>query len=98
MQGRLKFRHDEERARAKKMGIDDENKIYMLDELATGNVMFAATGVTQGPLLDGVKFFGGGATTESLVMRSESGTIRLISSTHHFANKPKSTWNTGIKN
>lgn len=98
MQGRLKFRHDEERARAKKMGIDDADKIYSIEELAAGDVMFAATGVTQGSLLDGVNFFGGGATTESLVMRSESGTVRVISSTHHFEKKPAYSWNTGLKN
>ncbi len=88
MQGRLKFRNDEERTRAKKMGIDDENKIYTLNELAQGDVMFAATGVTSGDFLKGVRFFGGGASTHSIVMRSKTGTIRYIEGIHHFETKP----------
>lgn len=87
-QGRLKFRNDEERARARKMGIVDEDKIYRIDELATGHVMFAATGVTNGDFLKGVRFFGGGCTTHSVVMRSKSGTIRYIEAVHHFETKP----------
>ncbi|EKD42438.1 MAG: hypothetical protein ACD_73C00155G0004 [uncultured bacterium] len=82
MQGRLKFRNDDERARAKKMGIVDENKIYKLNELASGDVMFAATGVTNGDFLRGVRFFGGGASTHSLVMRSKTETIRYIKAKH----------------
>lgn len=97
MQGRLRFRHDEERARARGMGIRDEHRIYELDELASGNVLFAATGVTTGSFLRGVTFFGGGATTQSVVMRSESGTVRVISSTHHFQTKPAYSWATGLK-
>jgi fructose-1,6-bisphosphatase II len=96
MQGRLRFRHDEERARAKKMGITDEHKIYGLEDLASGNVMFAATGVTSGTFLDGVRFFGGGARTQSVVMRSKSGTVRVIDSTHHFNTKPEYSWATGL--
>jgi fructose-1,6-bisphosphatase II len=88
MQGKLKFRNDEERARARKMGIVDENKIYKLDELACGHVMFAATGVTNGDFLKGVHFFGGGCSTHSVVMRSKSGTIRYIEAVHHFETKP----------
>lgn len=88
MQGRLKFRNDEERARAKKMGIMDEGRIYQMEELASGQVMFAATGVTNGDFLKGVRFFGGGASTHSVVMRSQSGTIRYIEATHHFDTKP----------
>jgi len=87
-QGRLKFRNDEERARAKKMGISDENRVYQRDELAQGDVMFAATGVTTGDFLKGVRFFGGGASTHSLVMRSKSMTIRYIEGIHHFNTKP----------
>ena len=86
MQGMLQFRHDEERERARAMGIVDESRIYGLEELAHGNVMFAATGVTKGAYLDGVHFFGGGASTESVVMRSESGTGRRIRSRHRFGN------------
>lgn len=95
-QGRLRFRSEEERARAKKMGVPPEDTIYQLDELAKGDVMFAATGVTKGYLLDGVRFFGDRATTESIVMRSKSGTVRVIQATHHFQTKPKSSWATGL--
>jgi fructose-1,6-bisphosphatase class II len=96
MQARLRFRSDEERARARDMGITDENRIYHLDDLASGHVMFAATGVTKGSFLDGVRFFGGGAKTESVVMRSRSGTVRVMQSTHHFETKPTATWMTGL--
>jgi fructose-1,6-bisphosphatase II len=96
LQGRLKWRHEEERERARKMGIHEDDKIYTLEELARGDVMFAATGVTQGSLLDGVDFFGGGARTQSLVMRSASGTVRVIDSTHHFKQKPNYSWKTGL--
>ncbi|MBI2338888.1 MAG: class II fructose-bisphosphatase [Deltaproteobacteria bacterium] len=88
LQGRLKFRNNEERARAKKMGVVDEDRIYTMDELAAGSVMFAATGVTTGDFLKGVRFFGGGAETHSVVMRSKSGTIRYIEAVHHFDKKP----------
>jgi fructose-1,6-bisphosphatase II len=88
MQGRLRFRHDEERERARKMGIEDAERIYQLDELASGHVMFAATGVTMGSFLDGVRFISGGATTQSVVMRSKSGTVRTIDGVHRFATKP----------
>ena len=66
------------------MGIEDGDRIYQIDELAKGHVLFAATGVTKGYLLDGVNFFGGGCTSQSMVMRSQSGTVRVINSTHHF--------------
>jgi fructose-1,6-bisphosphatase II len=97
MQARLRFRNDEERARAKKMGVTDEHRIYQLDDLASGQVMFAATGVTRGAFLDGVHFFGGGATTQSVVMRSKSGTVRVIDTTHRFDTKPHATWMTGLR-
>lgn len=87
-QGKLKWRNDEEKERAKKMGVKDLDKVYKLDELASGNVMFAATGVTHGEFLKGVVFYGGGATTHSVVMRSETGTIRYIEATHNFVKKP----------
>jgi fructose-1,6-bisphosphatase II len=96
MQGRLRFRHDEERERARRMGITDGERIYSLEELAAGNVMFAATGVTQGSFLDGVHFFSGGARTQSVVMRSKSGTVRVIDSTHRFDTKPAYSWATGL--
>lgn len=88
MQGKLAWRNDNEIERAKKMGITDLNKVYHLDDLASGDVMFAATGVTNGDFLKGVRFFGGGAETHSMVMRSETGTIRKIEAVHHFAKKP----------
>jgi fructose-1,6-bisphosphatase/sedoheptulose 1,7-bisphosphatase-like protein len=97
LQGRLHFRHDEERARAKKMGVKPEDYIYTTEELASGNVMFAATGVTSGYLLEGVRFGSGGARTESIVMRSKSGTVRVIKSTHHFDTKPEYSWATGLE-
>ena len=81
-------RNDEEIARAQKMGVKDIKKIYTAEELARGEVMFAATGVTTGDFLKGVRFFGGGAETHSVVMRSKSGTVRYIQSTHKFDKKP----------
>ena len=96
MRGRLKFRNNEEVERAKRMGITDLERIYTVEELAQGEVMFAATGVTNGAFLQGVKFFGGGAKTHSVVMRSKSGTVRTIESTHHFDRKPNYSWLTGI--
>ena len=88
MLGRLVFRNDAEKERAQKWGITDFDKIYTTDELAKpDNVMFAATGVTNGPMMPGVKRFKGGAKTYSIVMRSKSGTTRHIESTHNFNRK-----------
>lgn len=88
--GRLVFRNDGEKERAQKVGITDYNKIYTTSDLARGdNVMFAATGVTDGTLLKGVRRFRGGATTQSLVLRSKSGTVRVIDSKHNFIRKPE---------
>lgn len=87
-QGRLKFRNEEEKARARKMGIQDLDKKFKIDELARGKVMFCATGVTDGPFLKGVKVLAGGrVTTHSVVMRSETGTIRTIEAHHNFTKK-----------
>ncbi|HTM19580.1 MAG TPA: class II fructose-bisphosphatase [Kofleriaceae bacterium] len=97
MLGRLRFRNDEERARARTMGITDEHKIYTCEELASGDVMFAATGVTTGHFLEGITFFGGGrASSESVVMRSKSGTVRKLKTTHQFDRKPAYSWMTGL--
>ena len=96
MQGRLKWRSAEEWARAQQMGVTDADRIYRLEDLAQGDVMFAATGVTNGAFLGGVAFFGGGARTHSVVMRSKSGTVRDIDSTHHFDRKPNYSWLTGL--
>ena len=86
-QGRLLFRNNSEKERASKMGIQDYNKVYTRDELAGGNVMFCATGVTDGSMLRGVKFQAGKARTHSIVMRSETGTVRLIETEHDFNRK-----------
>jgi fructose-1,6-bisphosphatase class II len=84
-QGRLKFRNEGERDRAIKMGLKDPDKIFKLDELARGSVMFCATGVTDGPLLRGVTTLPGfRAHTHSLVMRSQTGTVRRIEAEHNF--------------
>ena len=88
MQARLKTRNQQEIERAQAMGIKDIEKKYTIEELAGGEVMFAATGVTDGDYLRGVHFFPGGATTQSVVMRSKTRTIRVIDATHHFAFKP----------
>jgi len=87
-QGVLVPRNDDDVERAKKMGIQDINKIFTMNELASGPVMFVATGVTDGSLLKGVQFKSWGAVTHSLVMRSKSGTIRTIEAQHHFDRKP----------
>jgi len=87
-QGRLAPRNNEEIERAKKMGVTDIRKKFSITELAAGDVMFAATGVTDGDYLRGVHFFPGGATTQSVVMRSKTKTIRVIDATHYFDHKP----------
>jgi len=84
--GRLVFRNDDERARARKWGITDLAKIYKLEELAKGDCIFAATGVTDGSLLKGVKHHKNGMmTTESVVMRASSGTVRWVRGEHRKA-------------
>ena len=84
--GRLLFRNEDEKARARKWGITDLNKIYDLEELARGDCIFAATGVTDGSLLAGVKRLkGGGLTTDSVVMRASSGTVRWVKGEHRRA-------------
>ena len=87
MQGRLVFRNDDERGRASRLGITEFNRKYGLMELAGGETMFAATGVTMGTMLKGVRRFKGGATTHSLIMRSKSGTVRYIEAEHNFDRK-----------
>lgn len=88
-QGVLKPRNEGEIKRASAMGIKDINKIFKIDELAAGDVMFCATGVTNGNFLRGVVFKPWGAITHSMVMRSVSGTIRNITAEHHFDRKPR---------
>ncbi len=89
MQGRLLFENDEQVTRAREMGVNDPNHKYRITEMAKGDVMFAATGVTSGAMLRGVRRFGHGAITQSVVMRSKSGTVRMIEARHNFATK---TW------
>jgi fructose-1,6-bisphosphatase II len=86
--GRLKFRNDQERDRARAMGVTDLDRIYTIDDMATGDVLFAATGVTNGDYLKGVRFRPDGADTHSVVMRSKSGTVRYIEAAHKFDQKP----------
>src|SRR5437660_9028559 len=88
MQGQLKPRNDKEVERARKMGVQDVARYFRIEEMARGHVMFAATGVTSGDFLKGVRFFKNGANTQSVVMRSKSHTIRYIEATHHFEHKP----------
>ncbi|HET8733556.1 MAG TPA: class II fructose-bisphosphatase [Anaeromyxobacteraceae bacterium] len=92
MQGKLRYRNDAERERARAMGIDDGEKIFRIDEMARGDVMFASTGVTNGDFLKGVRFTGDGARTHSVVMRSRTGTVRYIETEHHFQHKPNYGW------
>jgi fructose-1,6-bisphosphatase class II len=87
-QGQLVAIGEDQVERAQKMGYENLDKIYRTADLAGGNVMFVATGVTDGSLLKGVKFKAGGATTHSIVMRSASGTIRNITAQHSFDRKP----------
>ena len=80
--GRLLFRNDDERGRAAKWGVEDLNRIYDLHDLAKGDVIFAATGVTDGSLLEGVKRRKTCITTESVVMRASTGTVRWVKGEH----------------
>jgi fructose-1,6-bisphosphatase II len=88
IQGRLAPRNEREIERAQKMGIKDVKTVLEADDMARGHVVFAATGVTSGDFLKGVRFFKGGAETWSVVMRSKSRTIRYIQSRHTFEHKP----------
>ncbi|MGQ0664184.1 MAG: class II fructose-bisphosphatase [Pseudomonadota bacterium] len=91
MQGRLLFRNEEERQRARRLGVKDLNREYDLLELARGDVMFAATGVTDGSMLRGVRRGPDSATTHSIVMRSKTGTVRVIEASHNLSRKPGMT-------
>jgi len=89
MQGRLLYENDAQIERARSMGVSDPKHKYTITEMAKGDVMFAATGVTPGAMLRGVRRFGHGATTHSIVMRSKSGTVRYVEAHHNFTTK---TW------
>ncbi|HEX5181660.1 MAG TPA: class II fructose-bisphosphatase [Allosphingosinicella sp.] len=86
--GRLLFRNDAERTRAAKWGVEDLNRIYDLHDLAQGDVIFAATGVTDGSLLSGVKRRRHCISTESVVMRASTGTVRWVRGEHRHEHEP----------
>jgi len=87
MQGRLIYEDDAQRERAKSMGISDPDRILQVEDMARGDVMFSATGVTTGAMLRGVRRTGSGAITHSIVMRSKTGTVRYIEGHHNFSIK-----------
>ncbi|MEM1347920.1 MAG: class II fructose-bisphosphatase [Myxococcota bacterium] len=92
IQGRLRFKEDAQVERTRRlMDQEDVHRILSIDDLASDDVMFAASGVTGGELLDGVRFFPDGAVTHSVVMRSRSGTVRYIEAHHDFVRKPSYT-------
>jgi fructose-1,6-bisphosphatase II len=85
IQARFRYRSDDERARGARMGHGDEDRVYFTADLASGeNLVFAATGVTAGDLLEGVRFFGGGARTHSLVMGYQTKQVRFVDTVHMF--------------
>ena len=88
IQGRLLYEDEDQRARAKSMGITDTEKKFTVEEMARGDVMFAATGVTSGAMLRGVRRTAGSAQTHSIVMRSKTGTVRYIEGHHNLSRKP----------
>ncbi|MFQ5985274.1 MAG: class II fructose-bisphosphatase [Alphaproteobacteria bacterium] len=87
MQGRLVFRNDDEKERARRMGVEDLNRKYDLDDLARGDIVFCATGVTDGWMLEGVHRAQGKLRTSSLVMRSATGTVRVVQAEHDVTRK-----------
>ncbi len=87
IQGRLVFKHDEERERARKLGITNLDRKYELEDMAKGDVIFAATGVTDGSMLDGIRFEPDAVLTHSIGMRSSTGTVRWIRARHRRAAK-----------
>lgn len=89
MQARLLFEDDSQRERASRMGVEELDKVFTMNELASGDVMFAATGVTDGAMLDGVRRWKNGAYTHSILMRSKTGTVRTVHAEHNFVRK---TW------
>lgn len=93
MEGRLMFENEEQVERARAMGQEDPRRLLQLEDMAKGDVLFSATGVTTGPLLRGIKRSPNHARTHSLVMRSKSGTLRFVEGWHNFKTK---TWATDI--
>jgi fructose-1,6-bisphosphatase II len=92
MQGRLVFRDEQEKARARATGMGDLERVLTAEDMAGGHVMVAATGVTNGDFLKGVRFTGDGARSHSVVMRSKTGTLRSIETVHRFARNPNYGW------
>ncbi len=92
MQGRLMYESDDQIERVRSMGHADPRRIFTCEDMAKGDVMFAATGVTTGAMLRGVRIFGQGAITHSVVMRSRSGTVRYIEAHHNFSTKYWADW------
>jgi fructose-1,6-bisphosphatase II / sedoheptulose-1,7-bisphosphatase len=92
MQGRLLYEDDAQIERVRSMGHADPKRVFTCEEMAKGDVMFAATGVTTGAMLRGVRIFGQGAITHSVVMRSRSGTVRYIEAHHNFSTKYWAGW------
>jgi fructose-1,6-bisphosphatase II len=89
MQGQLVFRNEREKDRARQMmGDEDIHRVFSLDDLAHGDIVFSATGVTTGDMLRGVRFLGDGGETHSIVMRNKSGTVRFVEARHNFWRKP----------
>lgn len=89
IQGRFRPRNQEEVSQLRHMGVEDLQKKYTAEEMARGNVVFAATGVTTGDYLKGVRFYKGGAMTNSVVMRSKTRTVRFMRTFHHFEDHPE---------
>jgi fructose-1,6-bisphosphatase II / sedoheptulose-1,7-bisphosphatase len=87
MEARLVFRNDDERGRATRIGITDFDRKYSMEELASGDVMFAATGVTNGSMLDGIRVTGDRVASHTIVMRSSTGTVRWIRADHRLKGK-----------
>jgi fructose-1,6-bisphosphatase II len=89
IQGRFRPRNQEEADQLRQCGLYDFHKKFAIEDMVKGNIMVAATGVTAGDYLKGVRFFRGGAMTNSVVMRSKSRTIRFIETVHHFDVQPE---------
>ena len=91
MQGRLVFRNNEDRNAVETLGIEVSKRKYTAEELASGHVTFAATGVTYSDILEGVRQIPGGAVTHSMVWRSLTGTMRFIQGNHTFVRRPNNS-------
>jgi len=92
MQGRLMYENHEQVERVRSMGHADPRRVFTCEDMAKGDVMFAATGVTSGAMLRGVRIHGQGAVTHSVVMRSRSGTVRYVEAHHNFSTKYWGGW------